>query len=138
MAFTISLFYAGLLGLLLLALSFRVVSLRRRHRVGIGIGENRALELAVRAHGNFCEYVPFGMLLLLVLEGSTALSPLILHILGIVLVVGRLLHGFFGLNRSAGASRGRFVGTLLTWLMIAASALLAIGMALGRWFYTVG
>jgi len=137
MAFTISLFYAGLLGLILIALSFRVVSLRRRHQVGIGVGENRALELAVRAHGNFCEYVPFGMLLLLVLEASAALSPIILHLLGAILVVGRLLHGFFGLNRSAGASKGRFIGTLLTWLMIVTSALLAIGMALGRWFYNV-
>lgn len=137
MAFTISLFYAGLLGLILIALSFRVVSLRRRHQVGIGVGENRALELAVRAHGNFCEYVPFGILLLLVLEASAAISPVVLHVLGAVLVVGRLLHGFFGLNRSAGASKGRFIGTLLTWLMIVASALLAIGMALGRWFYTV-
>ncbi len=137
MAFTISLFYTGLLGLILIALSLRVVSLRRKHQVGIGAGGNQTLELAVRAHGNFCEYVPLGVVLLLALEASAALPATILHVLGVALVVGRLLHGFFGLNRSAGSSQGRIIGTLLTWLMIASSALLAIGMALGRWFYTL-
>lgn len=133
MAFSISLLHAALLGLVLLALSFNVVRLRRRHQIGVGSGESRDLELAVRAHANFCEYVPLALLLLLLLEASAALPALLLHALGLMLLLGRILHGFFGLNRSAGATPGRFLGTLLTWLMILIAALLGVGMAIGAW-----
>jgi uncharacterized membrane protein YecN with MAPEG domain len=138
MAFTISLFYAGVLGLILIGLSVRVVSLRRRLRVGVGTGEHSDLELAVRAHGNFGEYVPMALLLLLLLEASTAVAPLMLHGLGVVLLAGRLLHGYFGLNRTAGKSVGRFYGTLLTWLMLLAAALLCVWVAVGRWIFLAG
>jgi len=133
MPFALSLFYAALLGLVLMALSINVVRLRRRHQVGVGTGEVRDLELAVRAHANFCEYVPLGLLLLVLLEATAALPVAVLHVLGVMLVIGRVLHGFFGLNRSSGATPGRFVGTLLTWLMILVSALLGLGMAVGAW-----
>ncbi len=130
MPYSITLLYAGLSGLLLLALSFQVVGLRRKHRVGLGTGQHPDLERIMRVHGNFCEYVPLALLLLLVLELSGALSPWLLHGLGIILIVGRVLHAV-GLSRSAGTSMGRFVGTLLSWLMILISALLAVGIAVG-------
>jgi uncharacterized membrane protein YecN with MAPEG domain len=132
-AFNLTLLYAGLLGLILIGLSLRVVRLRRRLGVGIGSGDQPELERAVRAHANFCEYAPLGILLLLVLEGSAVFHVAILHALGIALVAGRILHGFMGLNRSAGVSSGRFIGTLLTWLMILISSLLAVWVAVGRW-----
>jgi uncharacterized protein len=137
MAFSITLFYAGLLALLLLVLSARVVALRRRHKVGIGSGDQPQLELAVRCHANFCEYVPLALVLLLTLEFSGAVATWLLHLLGMALVLGRLLHGFFGLNRSAGTSQGRFIGTLLTWLMLLIAALMAIWIGLGRWLLAV-
>ncbi len=130
MPYSITLLYAGLAGLLLLALSFQVVGLRRKHRVGLGTGDQPALERAVRVHANFCEYVPIALLLLLVLELSTVVSDLLLHLLGAALIIGRLLHAR-GLSRSAGTSKGRFIGTLLTWLMLAVAALLAVGVAVG-------
>ncbi|MGY6553720.1 MAG: MAPEG family protein [Wenzhouxiangella sp.] len=133
MTYSITLLYTGLSGLLLLALSFQVVALRRRHGVGLGSGDQPALERAIRVHANFCEYVPLGLLLLLVLELSAALPSLILHALGVMLVLGRILHAL-GLSRSAGVSSGRFVGTLLTWLMLAVAALLAVGIAVGGIF----
>jgi len=100
-------------------------------------GEHSDLELAVRAHGNFSEYVPMALLLLL-LEASTAVAPLMLHVLGVVLLAGRLLHGYFGLNRSASKSVGRFYGTLLTCLMLLAAALLCVWVAVGRWIFLAG
>ena len=137
MGFSITLFYAGLMTLLLLALSMRVVGLRRRHQVGIGSGDKPDLELAVRCHANFCEYAPLALILLLTLELSGAVAGWLLHGLGIALVLGRVLHGFFGLNRSAGTSQGRFIGTLLTWLMLLVSAMIAIWIGLGRWLLAV-
>jgi len=136
MAFTLTLFYGGLLGLILIGLSLQVVRLRRRLGVGIGSGDQPELARAVRAQANFCEYAPLGLVLLLVLEGSSALPAGVLHALGISLVIGRILHGFMGLNRSAGVSPGRMIGTLLTWLMILGSSLTGVWVAVGRWLMT--
>jgi uncharacterized protein len=137
MAFTVSLFYASLLALVLVALSVRVVALRRRHHVGIGSGDNRDLELAVRAHANFCEYVPVALVLILLLEATAIVSPVLLHVLGAALLIGRILHGFVGLNRSPGTTPGRFVGTLLTWLVLIGAALLALIKVVTHWWFAV-
>lgn len=113
---SITLFYAGLSALVLVGLSWRVVALRRKHQVGIGTGSVNALERAVRAHANFCEYVPLALLVIGLLELSGAPAALV-HGLGAALVIGRVLHAV-GLNRTAGISQGRFVGTALTWLVL--------------------
>jgi len=117
--------YAGLLGLVLIALSIQVVILRRRHQVGIGFGQVQALERAIRTQANFTEYVPLALVLLALLGISGALSDAALHLLAGALVVGRILHAV-GLSRSAGTSFGRLAGTALTWLVLLAAA----GMAL--------
>jgi len=122
----IVLLYAGLSALILLALSFNVVRLRLRHRVGLGSGEVPDLERAIRAHANFCEYTPLALLLLGLLALAGAAPGWALHVLGAALVLGRVLHAL-GLTRSAGASRARQAGTVLTWLVL----LVAAGAALG-------
>lgn len=128
MAPTFTLLYAGLASLLLIALSYRVVALRRRHQVGIGTGSVNALERAIRAQANFSEYVPLALLLLALLEMTSA-PALLIHALGVALILGRVLHAI-GLNRSAGISSGRFVGTLLTWLVLLIGGLFATARAL--------
>lgn len=133
MALTITMFYAGLLGLLFLMLAFRVVSLRRSLKVGLGSGGHETLDRAVRVHANFAEYVPLALLLLALVEAGTALPAWAVHLLGLVLLFGRLIHGILGLNRNSGYSAGRFWGTCLTWLMMAVAALALIATAVGRW-----
>jgi len=118
MSFTITPLYAALCGLLLIALSLRVAPMRKRLSVGLGTGNHSELEQAVRAHGNFTEYVPLALILLAFAEAGGAAS-LMLHVAGGALVIGRILHAF-GLNQSAGVSIGRFVGTTTTWLVILA------------------
>ncbi|MEM7053563.1 MAG: MAPEG family protein [Pseudomonadota bacterium] len=130
MPVSITLLYSALLALVLIALSMRIVLLRRKHRVGIGVGEVRLLERAVRAHGNFCEYVPFALVLLLLLDLAPAVSDIMIHVLGAALLLGRILHAI-GLNQSAGTTFGRFVGTLLTWFVILVSALYGLWLAIG-------
>lgn len=126
----ITAFYAGLLALWFLFLSFRVVAIRRSARVGIGTGDNKDLARRVRVHGNFAEYVPLALLLMLLLEANTALVWL-LHGTGLALFIGRLAH-FLGLGRSAGDSWGRVIGTALTWaaLLVLAGANLGYGVML--------
>lgn len=133
MSLTITMFYAGVLGLMFLALAFRVVRLRRSLQVGLGSGGHEDLVRAIRAHANFAEHVPLAVLLLALVEAGTAAPVWLVHLLGLVLLIARAGHGFVGVNRRSGYSAGRFWGTGLTWLVIAVAALLAIATAVGRW-----
>jgi len=121
--------YAALLALLAVALGAWVVTLRVRHRVGLGDGGQSRLTRAIRAHGNLLETAPLALLLLLLLAELTAALPVVgLQATGLALLCGRLLHAA-GLARSGGASPPRFVGMLLTWLVTVALA----GALLLRW-----
>ena len=109
--------------LLLVFLSARVVSLRRRHRVGIGDGGVDDLALGVRAFGNAAEYAGPGLVAILALAAVGA--PLLLNVVGATLFAGRLAHAL-GLSRSSGLSVGRTVGMVLTYTayIVAAASLL--------------
>lgn len=119
--------YTGLLALVLLVLSIRVISVRRRLRIGIGDEGNEELARRIRAHGNFTEYVPIA--LLLILAGELAAAPdWMLHALGATLVVGRVVHAWSLPAHSIG---GRTAGMMLTFIVIAAGAALALAAAFG-------
>lgn len=124
---TITALYAGLLGILYMVLCWQVVVQRRRAKVGLGVGGDTALERAVRVHGNFAEYAPLFVVLLLVAElnGGAAVP---LHVLGVVFVLARIGHAL-GLGRSSGVSKGRFYGTLATWIALLVLAVLNIWLA---------
>lgn len=117
----VSFLYAGLLGLLLIALSVQVVLARRRFRVGLGAGTEAGMQQAIRVQANFAEYVPFAVILLVIAE-IQGLPGTAIHAAGIVLVVSRVLHAG-GLARSPGLSFGRLYGTAGTWLVIIALSL---------------
>ncbi len=117
-------FYAGILGLFYVALSLKVIILRRKFKVGIGHGEERELHRSIRVHGNFAEYVPFALFLLLLLE-INATQMWVLHVLGSMLFLGRILH-VMGLSKSAGISTARVFGGVLTYLMMAIAATLNV------------
>ena len=124
-----SFFYAGLLGLLLVALSAQVVLARRRYRVGLGAGSEEGLQQAIRVQANFAEYVPFAVILLVMAE-LTGLPLPALHGAGVLLVASRILHAI-GLTQSPGRSFGRFYGTAGTWLMIVALSLWILAATTG-------
>ena len=116
--------WVGLHLILLLALSLLVVRQRRRHKVALGDGGVPELAQAIRAFGNATEYVPAAMIGIAVLALVQA-PPLAIHLIGVLLFAGRLLHGF-GLSRSGGSSFARSIGVTLTWLayVFASAALL--------------
>ena len=64
MVLPITAFYASLLGICYLYLSFLVIGARRRHQVGIGDGGHEDLSRLTRAHGNFSEYVPITLIMI--------------------------------------------------------------------------
>ena len=55
--------------------------------------DKRSLERAIRGHGNFAEYTPIMLVLMLIAEQSSA-SATLLHSCGAMFLVGRLAHGF--------------------------------------------
>ncbi len=113
--------YAALLGLMMLFLAYRVVRLRRSQGVGLGTGGDHAVEHAMRVMANFTEYVPIALILIGLLEMNSTPAWMI-HIFGGALLFARLYH-LQGFGSKTGTSRGRFVGTLVTWLVIALAAL---------------
>lgn len=119
--------YAGLNGLIALTLAARVVRERGRAKVSLGTGGDPVLERAIRAHANFVEYVPLILLLLLILEIDKT-KPWLLHALGVILTVGRVLHGW---GLSTGANSGRSAGITLTWLALLVALVVAIVQGIG-------
>lgn len=83
--------YASLCALWIVKLSLDVIKLRRQHRVALGDGGHPDLEAAIRTHGNATEYIPITLILMLMLEWMGAFWWLI-HLAGIALLTGRLLH----------------------------------------------
>lgn len=119
--------WAGILVLLMLALSGLVVRRRRRHLVAFGDGGHAEMTAAARAFGNAAEYIPAGLiaLTLLALVGA---PPVMIHALGATLTLGRIIHPL-GLLFQKGPSLGRVLGMLLTWLALLASAVALIAFA---------
>lgn len=116
--------YAGLLAPLYLWLTFRVIRFRRGGRVDLGTGGSRLLERYVRAHANFAEYAPLGLLLLTLLELGGRPGWL-LHLLGAALLAGRLLHAW-SFSVAELRLRSRTAGTALTVTVIAVAGLLCL------------
>ena len=116
--------YAGLLALWFIVLSVRVISLRRVARVSLGDGGNPALARAIRGHANFAEYVPLALFLLGILELSR-FSIYLIHVLGVMLLIGRLMHGY-ALAFTAESKLGRTGGATLTFIVIILEAVLCL------------
>jgi uncharacterized membrane protein YecN with MAPEG domain len=88
---TITANYLAILALIYAALALQVIRLRRSSGAPFSDGGNLALRNAIRAHGNFVEYVPIITLMVAFLEMSGA-SALRIHLLMGALVLSRLLH----------------------------------------------
>ena len=121
----ITLLFASLHALLLLALLVPISRHRHHHRIGLGDGGDAVLLRKIRVHANFVEHVPLALLMLALLE-LAGLWPPLLWVCGGALLLGRVMHAF-GMSRRAGYSFGRFWGTAITW-----SVLLAMALA-GAW-----
>ena len=84
--------YAAALAVLFLVLSVRVIVYRRGNSISLGDGGDAVLLARIRAQGNFVEYAPFGLLLLLIAEAQGT-APFWLHLCGGLLLMGRVMHG---------------------------------------------
>jgi uncharacterized membrane protein YecN with MAPEG domain len=119
---------ASLLTIIFIKLSFAVIGLRRKNKVGLGSGGHDDLEREIRAQGNFVEYVPFGIILIACLELNGAPWWLVL-ILGITLIVGRLIHAV-GINEPPPNFSKRVMGMKFTFNTLIALVILNLAWAL--------
>ena len=119
---------ASVLTIIFIKLSFAVIGLRRRNKVGLGSGGHEDLERAIRAQGNFAEYVPFGMILLACLELNGAPWWLV-AILGAALIIGRLLHAK-GINVPPPDFSMRVLGMKFTFNTLIALIILNLALSL--------
>ena len=124
--------YAGILTLWFVVLSIRVMNLRGD--VPFGDSGDIAITRVIRAQANFAEYVPLALLLMGFLE-VTRYSIYLLHALGVILVVARLLHGL-ALSFGWQPRFGRVTGAGLTVLVLLIEAVLCIYQGFrGQWIW---
>jgi uncharacterized membrane protein YecN with MAPEG domain len=113
--------YAAILALIYIFLAFRIMQLRGRVGAPIGSGGDPRLERAIRAHGNFAEYVPLALILLFAMEMQRN-SIYVLHLLCIVLVLGRIIHAY-GISQEKETMAFRATGMLATFIVLIAASI---------------
>ncbi len=117
---------AGLLGLLAVALTANVGLMRGRKRINLGDGGDAQMQAAVRAHGNFMEFVP--LTLLVIYMGSDFYGFRTVASLSVVLLVARVLHagGMLGL-----IPKGRMLGAMASTATLGVASILLALAGLG-------
>ena len=118
----------SILTIIFVNLSFAVIGLRRKNKVGLGSGGHEDLERAIRAQGNFAEYVPFGIILIACLELNGAPWWLV-AIPGIALIIGRLIHAI-GINTPPPDFSKRVLGMKFTFNTLITLVVLNLGWSL--------
>lgn len=121
---SVTAFYLAILALVYVALALQVIRLRRSNKAAFGDGGNSRLNRAIRAHGNFMEYVPIIALMVAMIEMSGA-PALRIHLLMGALLVSRLLHplGMYAAPGSLQFQIGRVGGIVMTIGLLIACAL---------------
>ena len=117
---------AGILGVIFFALTVWVVAERNKTKQMLGDGGSQTLQIAIRGHANFAEFVPLILILLAALahEGANSLFFLVLCV---ALVLGRILHPIGIRNLKPNVPRA--VGAMLTWIVLLVASIAAIVLA---------
>jgi len=122
MQIPITLFYASIMAVFALFLSFKAGGFRGKSGISVLFGDPPNMELAekVRRHQNFLEYVP----LLLIVFGGIELgggSSTFLYVAGDLLIIFRIAHAI-GLKHDNMGHPGRLIGAGGTALLTLVAA----------------
>jgi len=100
------------------AMGFHIAQYRRKNKFDLGdCGDAHLLQM-IRAHGNAAEYMPMGLLLLVVLDLMDAPTNTV-AMFGVVFVLGRAIHAAALLPQRQNYRR-RFMGMILTFFSMIA------------------
>lgn len=127
MSLTITPLYAGLLALVYVYLSARVITVRRQLKASLGDHGDKNLLKRLRVHANFAEYTPFALLLILMAE-TLGTSSWAVHLMCIGLVAGRLAHAY-GVGSEPQLLKLRSLGMVLTFVVLVFAAVINIVLA---------
>lgn len=83
--------YIAVLVIMMLVLAFQIIIIRLRAHISTGDGGDKVLRRRMRVFGNFTEYAPMIIGVLIACELS-GVAPWKLHMLGFMGVLGRLSH----------------------------------------------
>ena len=126
---TITPIFAGILAMMYVGLAFLVINGRRSKRISLGTGDDDDMVRRVRAHGNFGEYVPSCLLVMLMQEiGGT--SALLLYVWGVILVLGRIGHAWT-IVKTGGTGIFRIFGMVSVFAVLVGGGLRLILMGFG-------
>jgi len=109
--------FSGVLTLMFIKRSFHVIELRKINKLSLGDGGVDELMRSIRAHGNFSEYVPIGLIMMTTLELNGAPWALV-GLLGTFLILGRHFHAKGLLDGESGLEK-RITGMKFTLLGLA-------------------
>jgi uncharacterized membrane protein YecN with MAPEG domain len=121
MALQATAIYAGILGLISIVLAAFVGRARAAAKIPLGEGGDRGIVEANRRHMNFVENVPLALLLLAAVELNGSPKSWV-HVLGLALLAGRIIHPF-GIDADKMNTWQRGAGAGLTFLMMLACCL---------------
>ena len=113
-------YYAALLALIYVTLSYRVIRIRQRLKIALGSGNDKKLDRAIRVHGNFSEYVPLTIMMVYFVEIQSQ-NILLVHGLCIAFVLARLSH-IYGVSQIKENIIFRVFGLFVTGCVISISA----------------
>lgn len=114
--------YASLCALLIVKLSLGVIAVRRQRKIRLGDGGDEELQAAIRAQGNATEYIPITLILMFLLENIVVYNWII-HLAGITLLTGRIIHAIGIKNNDL---KKRILGMKITLYLIIALSILNI------------
>jgi uncharacterized membrane protein YecN with MAPEG domain len=114
--------YAAIIGLLAAFLAINVIRNRVGLKINDGDGGSAVMQRCIRAHANLVEHAPLALLLIGFAE-TLGTSKYIIHALGAVLVVARLLSAWGLLS---GTAPGRQSGAGLTLLVLIAASIVLL------------
>lgn len=107
--------YIAILAIMTALLAIHVISRRQSAKILIGEDGDQILMRRVRAFGNLTEYAPILIAILMACEFA-GIDGWKLHLLGIMIIVGRLAHAISFQEFITGATHMRFrvMGMILT------------------------
>ena len=86
-------FYTALSAIILIFLSIKIIQNRRSSKIVFGDEGDNFLQRKIRAHGNFIEYTPIFLIILILVE-MDGLNKYFIHFFGIIFIAGRVSYAF--------------------------------------------
>jgi uncharacterized membrane protein YecN with MAPEG domain len=112
--------------LIYVALSLIVVRTRRKNKISLGDGNHPQMIKIISTHSNFSQYVPLGLIGILLGELQGVSSKVLIG-LGIALLLGRIFHAIGIVLSKPGPNLARVWGMVLTFfplLLLAIASLI--------------